>query len=219
VHRIRLLPPLGDVAQGDGFMTYLPGMHLGALGKAAVVAVIIAGMVCVSEAAWIHMKASLAQTLIGAAWRRQQAGSRNAQPWPWADTRPLARLTFGQGADAHEFTVLEGSSGRNLAFGPAHDPASVAPGEAGNSVIEGHRDTHFALLRDIKIGDTLHVDTLAGRSVGFLVTNIRIIDIRRARISLHADNPRLTLVTCYPFDAAVPGGPLRLIVTADRIDP
>ncbi|MEA3108079.1 MAG: sortase [Gammaproteobacteria bacterium] len=200
-------------------MTYLPGMHLGELGKAAVVAVIIAGVVCVSEAAWIHAKASLAQTLIGAAWRREQAGSRSTQPWPWADTRPSAQLTFGEGESAHKFMVLEGSSGRNLAFGPTHDPASVPPGETGNSVIEGHRDTHFALLRDVKVGDTLHVETLANRNVGFLVTNISVVDSRRTRISLHADGPRLTLVTCYPFDAVVPGGPLRLIVTADRIDP
>jgi sortase A len=189
------------------------------MGKAAVVAVIIAGVFCVSEAAWIHAKASLAQTLIGAAWRREQAGSRSMQPWPWADTRPSAQLTFGEGESARKLMVLEGSSGRNLAFGPTHDPASVAPGETGNSVIEGHRDTHFAFLRDVKVGDTLHVETLASRNVGFLVTNISIVDSRRTRISLHADSPRLTLVTCYPFDAVVPGGPLRLIVTADRIDP
>jgi sortase (surface protein transpeptidase) len=27
--------------------------------------------------------------------------------------------------------------------------------------------------------------------------------------------PRLTLVTCYPFDAIEPGGPLRYVVTAE----
>jgi sortase A len=200
-------------------MTYLPNIHLEDFAKAAAVAVIVAGVVCVSEAAWIHAKASLAQALISAAWRREQAGSGSTQPWPWADTRPLAQLTFGEGANAPKFMVLEGSSGRNLAFGPTHDPASVVPGEAGNSVIEGHRDTHFALLRDIQVGDILHVETLASRNVRFLVTNVRIVDSRRARISLHADIPRLTLVTCYPFDALVPGGPLRLVVTAERIGP
>ena len=171
-----------------------------------------------SEAAWIHAKASLAQALIGAAWRREQAGSRQARPWPWADTRPLAQLTFGDGANAPKLTVLEGASGRNLAFGPTHDPASVAPGDAGNSVIEGHRDTHFALLRRINVGDTVRVETIAGRDLGFVVTDIRVVDSRRARISLYADVPRLTLVTCYPFDTVVPGGPLRLIVTADRME-
>ena len=34
-------------------------------------------------------------------------------------------------------------------------------------------------------------------------------------VALDAAQPRLTLVTCYPFDAVVPGGPLRLVVTAD----
>jgi sortase A len=29
-----------------------------------------------------------------------------------------------------------------------------------------------------------------------------------------SDAPMLTLVTCYPFDAIVPGGPLRYVVTA-----
>jgi sortase A len=198
-------------------MTSLPDIRVEDWGKKAVVAAIIAGVACVSEAAWIHLKASLAQALIGAAWRREQAGARSTRPWPWADTRPLAQLTIGEGADAQTFMVLEGSSGRNLAFGPAHDPASVIPGETGNSVIEGHRDTHFALLRDIQVGDTLHVETPQGRNVAFKVTDIRIVDSRRARISLHADGPRLTLVTCYPFDAFVPGGPFRLIVTADRI--
>jgi sortase A len=197
-------------------MTYLPNLRLEDWRKAAMVAALIAGAVCVTEAAWIHVKASLAQALIGAAWRREQAGSRNAQPWPWADTRPLAQLTFGEGTHGPKFMVLEGSSGRNLAFGPTHDPASVIPGETGNSVIEGHRDTHFALLRNVKIGDTLHVESLAGRNISFMVTDITIVDSRRSRISLHADGPRLTLATCYPFDAVVPGGPLRLIVTADR---
>ena len=112
--------------------------------------------------------------------------------------------------------VLEGSSGRNLAFGPAHDPASAMPGEAGNSVIEGHRDTHFAVLRDIKLGDALAIETAQHRHVNFIVTNIRVVDSRRARIALRGDEPRLTLVTCYPFDAVVPGGPLRLVVSADR---
>lgn len=200
-------------------MMYLASVRLWNWGRAAAIAALVAGIICVSEAAWIHLKASLAQALIGAAWRRELAGSRRTQPWPWADTRPLARLTIREGGQAQEFMVLEGSSGRNLAFGPAHDPASVMPGEAGNSVIEGHRDTHFAALRAIKPGDTLDVDTANRHHTSFIVTNVRIVDSRRARIELRADQPRLTLVTCYPLDAVVPGGPLRLVVTADLIEP
>jgi sortase A len=175
----------------------------------------VIGLACIAEGGWIHAKAALAQVLIASAWSRAQAGQKNARPWPWADTTPLARLTVGDGANPEAFIVLEGTSGRNLAFGPAHDPSSVLPGDLGNSVIEGHRDTHFLALKAARVGGTLQVETAAGRRLRFQITDVRVVDSRNVRIALAADHPRLTLVTCYPFDAIVPGGPLRWVVTAD----
>jgi sortase A len=113
--------------------------------------------------------------------------------------------------------VLEGSSGRNLAFGPTHDAASVLPGDAGNSVIAAHRDTHFKMLETLAPGDRLRIERVDGRVAFFAVTDIRIVDSRTTRIALDAEEPRLTLVTCYPFDAIRPGGPLRFVVTANLI--
>ena len=52
---------------------YLASVRLWDWGRAAAVAALVAGVICVSEAAWIHVKASLAQALIGAAWRRELA--------------------------------------------------------------------------------------------------------------------------------------------------
>ncbi len=115
--------------------------------------------------------------------------------------------------------VLEGSSGRNLAFGPVHDPASVLPGQWGNSVIEGHRDTHFRVLKDLRLGDQVHIELPDGRRASFAVAHLQVVDSRRSRIVLDSEAPRLTLVTCYPFDAVRPGGPLRYVVTADWIAP
>src|SRR5256884_6616698 len=43
--------------------------------------------------AWIQAKAWLAQSLIAHAWARTLSGERQAKPWPWADTWPVARLT------------------------------------------------------------------------------------------------------------------------------
>ncbi len=182
--------------------------------QVATLALVAAGIVCIAEAAWIHAKADVAQLLIARAWHRSQAnGAGDTQPWPWADTKPVVRLTAGTGI--HELMVLEGSTGRNLAFGPTHDPASVLPGEPGNSVIEGHRDTHFAWLRNLHVGERLHVERADGQSFWFAVTDERVVDSTRWRILLSSDVPRLTLITCYPFDAVRSGGPLRLVVTAD----
>jgi sortase A len=183
----------------------------------AILVTVAVGLVCLGHSGWIYAKAFVAQQLIGTAWRRVQAGELDARPWWWADTRPVAKLTLGHGS--RELMVLEGSSGRNLAFGPVHDPASVQPGQWGNSVIEGHRDTHFSTLRDLRLGDRVRVELPDGRRASFAVAHLQIVDSRRSRITLDSEGPRLTLVTCYPFDAIRSGGPLRYVVTADWIAP
>jgi sortase A len=185
--------------------------------KVTSVAALAAGVICLAAGAWIPIKAWAAQLLIDAAWRREHTLSQIAVPWPWADTRPVAKLTVGEGRAATTLFVLEGSSGRNLAFGPVHDAASVAPGAIGNSVIEGHRDTHFKILRATKPGDRVTIEGLDGSRSVFLVTDVRIVDSRRTRIVLDSNAALLTLVTCYPFDAISPGGPLRWLVTAERL--
>ena len=185
--------------------------------KATAIAAFAAGVASLAAGAWNPIKAWAAQLLIDAAWRREHTLSQIAVPWPWADTRPVAKLTLGEGGAATTLIVLEGSSGRNLAFGPVHDAASVAPGALGNSVIEGHRDTHFKMLREAKPGDRITVEALDGNRSVFVVTDVRIVDSRRTRIVLDANAALLTLVTCYPFDAINPGGPLRWLVTAERL--
>lgn len=183
--------------------------------RGIALAAALAGVACLAQAAFIHLKAQLAQVLIAHAWQRHEAGDATARPWPWADTTPVARLVVA-GARQQVYYVLEGSSGRNLAFGPAHDPASVLPGEPGNSVISGHRDTTFGFLKSLGVGDMLRVDR-NGASTWFTVTDARVVDSRLQRIALDGDAPRLTLVTCYPFAALIPGGPLRWVVTADAV--
>lgn len=172
------------------------------------------GIACISAACWIHVKAFAAQVLINAAWDRAQRGDAQARPWPWADTAPVARMTFH---DSETLVVLEGSSGRNLAFAPSHDAASVLPGEPGNSVVSAHRDTHFRELEHVRLGDSIRVERADGQRFMFSVTDVRVVDSRTTRIALDGDEPRLTLVTCYPFNAISPGGPLRFVVTAHSI--
>ena len=174
----------------------------------------VVGIACIAAACWIHVKAFAAQVLINAAWERTQRGAAEARPWPWADTAPVARMTF---KERDTLVVLEGSSGRNLAFAPSHDAASVLPGEPGNSVISAHRDTHFRQLEGARVGDHISVERADGQRFLFAVTDVRVADSRTMRIALDDDEPRLTLVTCYPFDAISPGGPLRFVVTAHFI--
>ena len=165
--------------------------------------------------AYIPAKAWLAQELMQRAWLRGTAGEAQPAPWPWADTFPVARLSAKEGAV--DLIVLAGGSGRTLAFGPGYLDASALPGEPGNTVIAGHRDTHFAFLQDLSIGEAVEIETLAGRFLQYEVIGIDVVDARRGSLVLDTDEAILSLVTCYPFETARPGGPLRYVVTARRL--
>ena len=52
----------------------------------------------------------------------------------------------------------------------------------------------------------------------FTVQDRQIVDSRTATISTQKVKRQLILVTCYPFHAIVPGGPLRYMVTAEMVD-
>jgi sortase A len=162
---------------------------------------------------WIPVKAELAQVLLDRAWREVRSGQSNARPWPWADTSPIAELRIPS-LDA-DWIVLSGSSGRNLAFAPAHMDGSAAPGARGVTVIAGHRDTHFEVLQTLAPGAELLLVNRAGESFRYRVSAIEIVDARTTRLRLDAERPVLVLATCYPFDALIAGGPMRLLVWAE----
>jgi sortase A len=168
-----------------------------------------------SSAGWVHAKAIVAQKLIAHSWARAQAKGVAPRPWPWADTRPIARLTVARrGVDLF---VLEGASGRSLAFGPGHVSGTAAPGSGGNSVIVAHRDTHFAFLRVLDEHDEILVEDARSRIVRYRVREVAIVSRDDTRVLDPADSAQLTLITCYPFDAVRPGTPLRYVVIADRV--
>jgi sortase A len=167
------------------------------------------GLWQMGEGSWIYAKARLAQFLLQRAWSRTLAGETSVRPWPWADTWPVARLRVpSQGID---LIVLNGAYGRTLAFGPGYAESSSFPGSTGTAVLTGHRDTHFEFLKRLKEDDEIMLETAAGSTQRYLVHDSQIVDARTATINLADGEDRLVLVTCYPFDTIVPGGPLRSI--------
>lgn len=184
----------------------------GKLGYAVVAALLCLGFWQMGQGAYIPAKAWLAQELMQRAWTRTADGETRAAPWPWADTYPVARLTSGS-RDV-DLIVLAGGSGRTLAFGPGHLGASALPGQRGNTIIAGHRDTHFGFLRDVEEGELLGVELPGGGRHVYEVIGVDIVDSRGGSLLLDTDTPMMTLVTCYPFDARESGGPLRYVVTA-----
>lgn len=179
--------------------------------RALACALAAAAMLPLGHAAYLHAKARLAQVLLERAWQEAQAEGDAPRPWPWADTTPVARLRVTRlGVDR---IVLDGDSGRTLAFGPGWAPASARPGSHGVVVLSAHRDTHFAFLRELARGDRIALDSTQGTR-RYRVVDLRVFDVRDGEARFAAGGDGLVLVTCWPFDAIAPGGPLRYVVSA-----
>ena len=187
---------------------------------ATLAALLLAGVALTAHALWQPVKAQLAQALLEEAWQKARAGQPQPRPWPWADTWPVARLALPT-ADpdgTRPLVVLAGASGRTLAFGPGHMAGSADPGEVGNVVIAGHRDTHFRALRELADGDELLLEDRWGGRRSYRVTR-RLVTRYDDTSPLVPAADRLTLVTCWPFDALHPGGPMRYVVVAEATSP
>lgn len=173
-------------------------------------AVSLAAATFLIDALWIPAKAELAQYLLETAWLHTLEGEPDAKPWPWADTRAIAILEVPR-LGLREI-VLEGSSGRNLAFGPTL--VNTTPiDKTKDRILSGHRDTHFSFLKKLQTGDLLRLRTVTGTR-DYRVNWQEAIDSRQQQLVIDDNIERLTLLTCFPFDAPTTGGPMRWVVTA-----
>ena len=172
----------------------------------------VAGVISFGQGSLIYAKAVLAQILLQSAWSQTKNGQSQVRPWAWADFYPVAQLQVG--ALDVDMIVLAGATGATLAFGPGHMLSSARPGENDNSVLVAHRDTHFNFLKDISIGETILLKTPDGKSHIYTVSEAEIVHQSATYVLEKEGIKALTLITCWPFDAIVPGGPLRYVVRA-----
>ncbi len=187
------------------------------LYKAGGVITLLLALVSAADASYLLAKAALAQQLIARAWDKSLShNGKPHKPWPWADTVVVARLSVA--AAGLDTWVLEGSSGTSLAFGPGMVAGSAAPGDKGLVVIGAHRDTHFKDLKSVAKNDIIRLQDATQQWHKYRVSHIDIADIRTDKINTSEDKARLLLITCFPFDAILPGGPLRYVIEAELVN-
>ncbi|HWB85383.1 MAG TPA: class D sortase [Bryobacteraceae bacterium] len=109
--------------------------------------------------------------------------------------------------------VIEGTGKRQLRHGPGHMTGSALPGKTGNCIIAGHRDTHFRVLKNIRKGDDIVLETQRGTFL-YRVDNLEVVSPKNTKVLQPAPDARLSLITCYPF-YYVGAAPRRFAVQAN----
>lgn len=163
------------------------------------------------DAAYLPVKAEVAQMLLTSALKEGLEAGEPVRPWSWADMEVVGRIAHP--ALGEEDVILRGGAGQAMAFGPA----MITAPDANVDVFAAHRDTHFDWLKEVKIGDRLALD-LVGRGRGdYEVMGTQILRWDQFTLPQSSGRRLIALATCYPFDSDEQG-PLRYIVWARAVD-
>lgn len=111
--------------------------------------------------------------------------------------------------------IYQGTQNAQLKKGIGHYEQSVLPGVTDNSVLSGHRDSVFSQLSRLKIGESLTVETAAGKFT-YKISKFRIVGADDRTVIVPTKTAVLTLTTCYPFHY-IGSAPKRFIVSADLV--
>lgn len=111
--------------------------------------------------------------------------------------------------------IYHGASEEELKKGIGHVANSKLPGEDGNIVLSGHRDTVFHRLGELKVGDSLHVEN-GRQSYHYKIKRIRIVKADDTTVLVPKPKETLTVTTCYPF-RFIGSAPERYVLEAVRI--
>lgn len=108
--------------------------------------------------------------------------------------------------------INPGVDDQTLQRAVGHMTGTALPGEKGNVVLAGHRDTFFRGLEGVRKKDRIRITTPRARFT-YVVESIRVVAPNRIDVLEPSDEPTLTLITCYPFNY-LGRAPERFIVTA-----
>jgi sortase A len=111
--------------------------------------------------------------------------------------------------------IAEGIDTGTLRHAVGHLPGTPMPGEQGNVVLAGHRDTFFRALKDIRAEDIVRITTPRGR-FEYIVEATAVVEPARTDVLDATSEPSVTLVTCYPF-YLIGEAPDRFVVRARLI--
>lgn len=130
--------------------------------------------------------------------------------------RALARLRIPSAEI--DVVVFGGADAAILEKGPGHVPGTALPGVDGppnNCVLTGHRDSHFRHLGWLKPGHQVFLETPAGQ-MSYRIVRREIVKPDAVSVLSPSEKPRLTLITCYPFNFIGPA-PERLVLIAEPL--
>ncbi len=146
--------------------------------------------------------------------RSQSSPSQIQDRRPVTDGNPIGEMEIPRlGLEA---IFVQGDSPKILRHAVGHVSETALPGDSGNVVLTGHRDTFFRPLRNIRKGDAITLKTPDG-DFQYQVESTAVVPPGDVQVLEPTSERTLTLISCYPFYYVGPA-PDRFIVRARQLD-
>ena len=151
------------------------GLQLGprvgrpALARLPVFLLALAGLWLIGLCAWTPAKAWYAEALLDRAFIDSRTLGHPVRAWSWAEATPVARIRVPR--LGVEEVALSGDWSEATSFGPTLLSGGDTLGERGTATFAGRRDTDFTFLADLRPGDLIEVEPLAGPTLRFRVVS------------------------------------------------
>lgn len=190
--------------------TARPGRRSASISRAGSYFFLAVGLLALGYAAYVVVDAHAYQAYEQSKFENV---SRNEPPAPLVEGGVLGEIQVPR---LHlKAIVVEGDSNTILRRAVGHIPETALPGEPGNVALAGHRDTFFRPLRNIRLGDSITLQTSNG-AFQYLVESTEIVPATAVEILDATPRRTLTLITCFPFDYVGPA-PKRYVVRAREL--
>jgi sortase A len=190
--------------------TARPGRRSASISRAGSFFFLAVGLLALGYAAYVVVDAHAYQAYEQSKFEN---ASRNEPPAPLVEGGVLGEIQVPR---LHlKAIVVQGDSHTILRRAVGHIPETALPGEPGNVALAGHRDTFFRPLRNIRLGDSITLQTSNG-AFQYLVESTEVVPATDMDVLNATTNRSLTLITCFPFDYVGPA-PKRYVVRAREL--
>jgi sortase A len=167
----------------------------GWLLRVAILILLLVGGFVVYELWFTGLLQSRAQARLLSEFRGSLALDDSSAVVTPPDGKPLGIISFPRFGEQQ--VMVQGISDADTKLGPGHDPSTPAPGQAGNAVVVGRRETYgapFEHLGGLQKGDTLVATTRQGQFL-YSVQSVSRAPLGSPSPIAATQDDRLTLIT------------------------
>lgn len=179
--------------------------------RALPVVLVLVGIVLLIYVSSQYAAMYLGQRRLAQEWAAQQTKAKTTTSSPTSEQPAddgLVRLEIPK--ISLDSMIVEGTTRKSLLLGPGHIENTPEPGQSGNAVISGHRDTFFRHIHELEKGDVVLVRR-GGQTYRYEVTEKKVVSPEDVSVLEPTRDSELTLITCYPTYYIGPA-PDRLVV-------